>query len=255
MRIYLDFVIRDLGFTLLVNYHTMENLPLHVSLIFTAVVFTVFGFLFYASYRAFETPKRFGSTLTLSALMGWLLLTGALTHKGFFEHIGMPPRLMLFVAPILILILVLLILPKTRAFLLRMPITTLTYIHLVRVPVEICLWWLFEAGLVAEEMTFEGANFDILAGITAPFAGVFLVGKKSSNKFGAIVWNLVSLGLLLNIVIRAISLTPYFYDGSGTELMNTAIFYVPFVWLPLFVVPAVLFSHLVSLVKLFGKEE
>ena len=233
----------------------MENLPIHVSLIFTAVVFTVFGFLFYASYRAFETPKRFGVTLTVSALMAWLLLTGMLTFNGFFENFGMPPRLMLFVAPTIIITLVLLILPKTRAFLIKMPITTLTYIHMVRVPVEICLWWLFGAGLVAEEMTFEGANFDILAGITAPFAGVFLVGKKSSNKFGAIAWNLICLGLLINIVVRAISLTPYFYDGSGTELINTAIFYVPFVWLPLFVVPAVLFSHLVSLVKLFRKGE
>ena len=233
----------------------MDNLPIYISLIFVAVVFTVFIFLFYASYRAFETPKRFGSTWTVTAMMGWLFLTGVLTHKGFFLDYSLPPRLMLFVAPTIILILVLLILPKTRAFVMKMPITTLTYIHLVRVPVEICLWWLFKSELVAEEMTFEGSNYDILAGITAPFAGVFLVGKKSHNKFGAIAWNLICLGLLLNIVVRAISLTPYFYDGSGTELINTALFYVPFVWLPLFVVPAVLFSHLVSLVKLFGKGE
>lgn len=233
----------------------MESLPIYVSFIFTAVVFTVFGFLFYATYRALETPKRFGSTIISSALMGWLLLTGVLTYHGYFLDYGMPPKLMLFVAPTVLLILASLIFPKTRAFVMKMPITTLTYIHLVRVPVEICLWWLFKSELVAEEMTFEGANFDILAGITAPFAGVFLVGKKSNNKFAAIVWNLICLGLLLNIVIRAISLTPYFYDGSGGELVNTAVFYVPFVWLPLFVVPAVLFSHLVSLMKLFTKDD
>ncbi len=233
----------------------MEDLPVHISLIFTVVVFTVFGFLFYASYRAFEIPKRFASTITVSILMGWLLLTGVAAFKGFFENFGMPPRLLLFTAPLMITILLLLVLPKTRAYLVKMPITTLTYIHIVRVPVEICLWWLFMEELVPEEMTFEGVNFDILAGITAPFAGVFLVGKKSSNKFGAIAWNLICLGLLLNVVVRAISNTPYFYDGSGPEFINTAIFFVPFVWLPLFVVPAVLFSHLVSLVKLFGKDD
>lgn len=233
----------------------MESLPIYISFIFIAVVFTVFGFLFYATYRALETPKRFGSTVISSALMGWLFITMVLSYQGFFLDFSYPPRLMLFAAPIVIFIITLLVIPSTRAFVLKMPITTLTYIHLVRVPVEICLWWLFKAELVAEEMTFEGANFDILAGITAPFAGVFLVGKKSNNKFAAIAWNLLCLGLLLNIVIRAISLTPYFYDGSGSELVNTAVFYVPFIWLPLFVVPAVLFSHLVSLVKLFQKSD
>ena len=233
----------------------MESLPIYVSVIFTAVVFTVFGFLFYATYRAFQTPKRFGSTVTSTVLMGWLFITMVLSGKGFFLDYSSPPRLMFFVAPIGIFIIALLVLPSTRAFVLKMPITTLTYIHLVRVPVEICLWWLFKAELVGEEMTFEGANFDILVGITAPFAGVFLVGKKSHNKFAAIAWNLIGFGLLLNIVIRAIALTPYFYDGSGTEFVNTGLFYVPFIWLPLFVVPAVLFSHLVSLVKLLKKSD
>ena len=135
----------------------------------------------------------------------------------------------------------------------KIPITTLTYIHIVRIPVELCLFWLYSAELVAQEMTFEGANFDIIAGITAPFAGVFLVGKKSSNKSAAIVWNVICLGLVLNIVIRAIALTPYFYDGSGTELQNLAVFQFPFVWLPVFVVPAVIFSHLASLFILFKK--
>ena len=105
------------------------------------------------------------------------------------------------------------------------------------------------------EMTFEGSNLDILSGISAPFAAVFMVGARSNSKIGAIVWNLVALGLLINIVSIAISYMPYFYTPSGGDLANLGVFYFPYVLLPTFVVPVVLFSHLVSLYQLFFKKD
>lgn len=228
----------------------MDQLPNYVSPIFIGVTLTTFGFVFYAIYRALK-GKNIQLIIWTNVILVLLITTGLLTLQGFFnEYYGMPPRLVFFVAPTFLTIMALLIYPKSRAALLKMPITTLTYIHIVRIPVELCLWWLFGAALVAQEMTFEGMNFDIIAGITAPFAGVFLVGKKVSNKWGALIWNFVCLGLVLNIVIRAIALTPYFYDGSGSEFQNLAVFEFPFIWLPTFVVPAVIFSHLVSIIQL-----
>ncbi len=233
----------------------MEALPEYVSIIFVLITATTYCFILYAAYYALG-KKRNPLTILASLLLLWLLVTGYLAFDGFFQNFeSSPPRLFFFVIPAILIILFLIINPKTRAGLMKMPITSLTYIHIVRIPVELCLWWLFGAGLVAGSMTFEGINFDILAGISAPFAGVFLVGKKSSNKITAILWNLICLGLVLHIVIRAISLTPYFYDGSGEELQNLAVFYFPFVWLPAFVVPAVIFSHLVSLVQLMRKSD
>ena len=229
----------------------MDNLPNYVSPIFIGVSITVFGFIFYAIYQALRGNKT-GMVVWANVMLVYLFLTGLMTFNGFLKDFeSMPPRLVLLVGPVLLLILTLFVLPKSRAAINRMPITTLTYIHIVRIPVELCLWWLFGAGLVAQAMTFEGINFDIIAGITAPFAGVFLVGKKVSNKLGAIIWNIVCLGLVLNIVIRAVALTPYFYDGSGPELQNLAVFEFPFIWLPTFVVPAVIFSHIASLMQLF----
>jgi hypothetical protein len=233
----------------------MDQLPIYVSLIFIGVCVSVFGFILYAAYWSLK-GKRIPLILFANTLLGWLFLTGYLTFNGFFQDFNsFPPRLFLFVGPIILFIFFVLLYPRSREAVLQMPITTLTYIHIVRIPVELCLWWLFGAGLVAQAMTFEGANFDILAGITAPFAGVFLVGRKVNNKWGAIIWNLVCLGLVLNIVVRAIALTPYFYDGSGSELQNLAVFQFPFVWLPIFVVPAVIFSHVVSLLILLKKEK
>lgn len=229
----------------------MDQLPSYVSPIFIGVTIAVYGFIFYAISRALK-GNNIATIAWANVMLIILFITGFLTFKGFFHDFeSVPPRLILIVGPIIILLLIQFLIPKSRAAIMRMPITTLTYIHIVRIPVELCLWWLFGAGLVAEEMTFEGINFDIIAGITAPFAGVFLVGKKVNNKWGAIIWNLVCLGLVLNIVLRAIQLTPYFYDGSGEQLQNLAVFHFPFIWLPTFVVPAVIFSHVASLMQLF----
>lgn len=233
----------------------MEDLPSYVPVIFVFINVAVFGFLMYAGYFAFD-GRRNPLTLFGCALLAWLLATGWLAFQGYFQDFAIrPPRLFLFVGPAFLIIACAMFFRSWRERVSKMPVTTLTYIHIVRIPVELCLWWLFGAGLVAEEMTFEGANFDIIAGISAPFAGVFLVGKKSNNRGAAIAWHLICLGLVLNIVIRAIGLTPYFYDGSGTELQNLAVFDLPYVWLPTFVVPAVIFSHFAALVILFKKPE
>lgn len=145
---------------------------------------------------------------------------------------------------------------QSREFIAKMPITTLTYVHIIRVPVEIVLWWLFINGVVAELMTFQGLNYDILSGISAPFAGLFLVGMKSKSKFAAVIWNLITLALLVNIVFRAIQATPYFYDVALYDQPNIAVFYFPYILLPLFIVPTVFFCHFASLYKLiFTKEE
>ena len=43
----------------------------------------------------------------------------------------------------------------------------------MRVGVEVVLFWLFIKRVVPESMTFEGRNFDIISGITAPFVAYF----------------------------------------------------------------------------------
>ena len=108
--------------------------------------------------------------------------------------------------------------------------------------------------VIPENITFEGVNYDILSGISAPFAGIFLVGMRSKSRIGAIIWNIGALALLSNVAFRAISATPYFFDPSSFDVPNIAVFYFPYVMIPGFVVPAVLFCHVVSIVKLSGPD-
>ena len=233
----------------------LDNIPTYVSLTFLACVITCFGFLYYAASKA-DGDKGNGAVTMTTFIAIWVFVVTVLTLQGFFLNFdSMPPRIFLFLGAMMLIITGLFVHPKSRTFIGQMPITTLTYLHIVRVPVEIVLWWLFIGGAVAESMTFQGVNYDILSGISAPFAGLFFVGMKSMSKIAAIIWNLLTLVLLFNIVIRAIQATPYFYDANIYDQPNIAVFYFPYVLLPLFVVPVVFFCHIASFYQLFFIKE
>jgi hypothetical protein len=80
----------------------------------------------------------------------------------------------------------------------------LTVLSVVRVPVELVLLWLYQHGQVPQLMTFEGRNFDILSGLTAPLVAWLGFCGGKINRALLIIWNLFALGLLLNIVTTAI---------------------------------------------------
>jgi hypothetical protein len=68
--------------------------------------------------------------------------------------------------------------PKGRKFIDGLDLKSLTILHTIRIPVELVLFFLFTYKAVPELMTFEGRNFDILSGITAPVIFYFAFIRK-----------------------------------------------------------------------------
>jgi hypothetical protein len=66
-----------------------------------------------------------------------------------------------------------------------------------------------------------------------------------------LLWNLVCLGLLLNIILNAVLSAPVPFQKFAFDQPNIAVLYFPFVWLPSCVVPLVLLSHLAAIRKLY----
>jgi hypothetical protein len=183
-------------------------------------------------------------------LIAWLMLQWTLSAKGFYLNFtGMPPRLALALGPPLFIILLIMIFKK-KAWLNIFSLKTLTWIHIVRLPVELILLGLYLDKQIPQLMTFEGRNFDIVSGLTAPVIAYFCFTKNKWNKKVALVWNFVCLGLLLNIVINAILSAPFVFQKFAFDQPNVAIAFFPFIWLPSFVVPVILFSHLASIYRL-----
>jgi hypothetical protein len=100
-------------------------------------------------------------------------------------------------------------------------------------------------------MTFEGRGFDIISGFTAPIVVWLAFRNNKTNRGLLIVWNLIALGLLVNIVVIALLSFPSPIQRFGFEQPNVGVAYFPFIWLPAIIVPIVLFAHLAALWKLF----
>jgi hypothetical protein len=227
----------------------IENLPVSVSIVFIMTTFLTVGIFLYAIKRGAYTSTP---TKILSFLIPfWLIFQASSAIGGFYLNTeAVPPRLVLFaIFPAIALIILLFIFARAN-FIERLPLRILTVLHVVRIPVEMVLLWLFQAGMVPQLMTFEGRNFDILAGITAPIIGWLAFRGGKTNRQVLIVWNLLALGLLFNIVLSSALSFPFPFQQIAFEQPNRAVMYFPFIWLPSTIVPIVLFSHLVSLWQL-----
>lgn len=224
----------------------MEKVPEFVSTLF---ILTTFITLYFFS-RATSEPR-----VVLLVLMAWLALQGFIALSGFYTVTDvLPPRFLLGILPPLAFIFYLFLSPNGRLFIDGLDLKALTLLHVVRIPVELVLFWLFSYKTIPQLMTFEGRNFDILSGISALLVYYFGFIKKSLNKKFILAWNFICLALLVNIVINAFLSFPFPFQQFAFDQPNMAILYFPFVWLPALVVPLVLFSHLAAIRKLWKKD-
>jgi hypothetical protein len=227
----------------------IKNLPLHIYIVFFGATIGCVLFLLYAVRRV--SPRA--ATITAVFLALWMLLQEQLSINGFYLKTDtLPPRFIFAVVPMFLTIIALMIFK--REFLARLPLLPLTLLHVVRIPVELVLLWLYQNGLVPVLMTFEGRNFDMLSGITAPvIAWLAFRGGKINRKL-LLIWNIAALGLLINIVTHAILSLPYPTQQLAFNQPNRAVLYFPFIWLPSVIVTTVLFCHVVSIWRLATDE-
>ncbi len=232
----------------------IENLPLHISVIFILTVITTLV-LFYSVLKNSSDEKiKSKAWLIKVGLILWLILQSVLSLNGFYiDTNSLPPKFIFAIAPPFVLIAFLFTTNSGRKFIDSLPLENITYTNVVRIPVELILYSLFVCNTIPQLMTFEGRNFDILAGVTAPFIAYFGFTKNNIEIKWVLVWNIISLGLLLNIVINAILSAPFSFQQFAFEQPNIAVFYFPFSLLPSFIVPVILFGHLVSIRQLSRK--
>jgi len=221
----------------------LSSVPVYVAIIFVATVLLTLN-LFLRSTKNKKT--------VLYVCLAWLALQAVIANVGFYLNTAtLPPHFVLAVIPVLFAIIVLFATKAGRGFIDKIDLRTITLLSIVRIPVELVLYWLFVNKAVPQLMTFAGRNFDIISGITAPVIYfVCFKGSNVTNKKLLLLWNVIALALLLNIVINALLSAPFPFQQFAFDQPNIAILYFPFVWLPSFIVVTVLFSHLVSLRRL-----
>ncbi len=183
-------------------------------------------------------------------VLAWALFQAILGISGFYQNFeASPPRFIFLLAPGFLVTAMLFLSGRGKKFIDSLNIQWLTVLHTVRVPVEIVLYYIFLIGLIPVEMTFEGRNFDIIAGLSAPLIYFFAFKNSQVKRWLLFAWNVASLLLLINILTIAVLSAKTPFQQMALEQPNIGVTYFPFVWLPSVIVPIVLISQLAGIRK------
>lgn len=203
------------------------------------------AFVVYQLYRATNSKP------VVIFLIALATITAILGLNDFYKDpTAMPPRFIFLAGPGMLAVLLLFLFKSGSKFLDDVNTAELLKMQTVRLPIEIMLHQLFIAALIPQIMTFEGFNFDILTGLTAPILFYLVYKKQVLNSNWLLAWNIGGLILLFIIVTLAILSAATPVQQLAFDQPNIGVTYFPFVWLPAIVVPAALLGHLVSIRKI-----
>jgi hypothetical protein len=182
----------------------------------------------------------------------WMAVTWRLADSGVLRQWNaVPPPFLLLVVAIVGLASAVAFGPLGRRLAFGIPLWVLVLVQSFRLPLELAMHRLATLGIMPEQMTFTGRNFDIVTGTTALIvAGLLRAGH--GERWLALAWNTVGFLLLANVVIIAILSTPRFHV-FGASRVNVFVTYTPFVWLPAVMVLAALAGHLLIFRRLLKR--
>lgn len=181
------------------------------------------------------------------ALALWLAVAGGLAAVGWLSQwASLPPRFPLLPLSTLVAMLLLGRTPTARELIARVPAHWPLAAQSFRIAVELLLFAFYLVGRAPLQMTFEGRNFDILVGLTAPLVAWLVARGRLAPRLVAL-WNLAGLAVLANTVGTAVTSIPgpLHLDWPGEPFVALATW--PLVWLPAFLAPLAVFFHFVSL--------
>jgi hypothetical protein len=188
---------------------------------------------------------------TVITLVIFLTITGFLAFKGVllnFEQVPPPLGIVVLLATMATIFLCA---RSTWGERLAngLPFQVLIGFQSFRIIIELFLFQLHQVGVIPVQMTFEGLNWDIVTGILAL---VYLIVQShiSVSRRVLIAFNVIGLIFVTNIVVISTLSTPIAIRVFMNEPANTLIGYVPFIWLPAFLVQLAIGAHLLALRKL-----
>lgn len=209
--------------------------PPWLTAVFTLLVLVMAG-LVVAAVGALR--GRVAAAGTAVALGAWLAFTGILAGAGVFaEFSRLPPRLLIAIVLPLLTLVVLCRSAAVGRLLDDAPPAWLVHPQAFRIVMELILWQLFVAGALPVIMTFEGRNVDIVVGLTAPVIGWLCFGRRVWPPRASVWWNVAGILILLNVVVHAQLSVPTPYRRIVIDPPPTLIAYLPWIWLPAFLVP------------------
>lgn len=222
----------------------IDQLPQPLNLLFIATALSCITLFHYANHQ--------NNKLTI-IIICYAIIQSTVAYFGFYLNVNaVPPRVVFVMLPFLAFIYFGLRGNILNLIIQQKKLTKSTLIHLVRIPVEIVLYLLYTYQMVPKLMTFEGRNFDIIVGLSAPIIAFLYHQKKLGNKI-LLLFNFIGLGFVLFILINGILSAQTPLQQFAFEQPNKAILYFPFILLPSIIVPIVIYTHLTDILFILNQ--
>jgi hypothetical protein len=174
----------------------------------------------------------------------WMALTWLAAASGVLRNWdATPPPFAILVVAIVAIACRIAFGPLGRRLATGVPLWTLVVVQAFRLPLELAMHAMSVRGVMPEQMTYTGWNFDIVTGSAALVIGLAAWAYRIPRSIVA-AWNVLGSLLLLNVVTIAIVSTPRI-QAFGPDRLNVWVTNPPFVWLPAVMVLAALAGHLV----------
>ncbi|MFN0112848.1 MAG: hypothetical protein ACKVZH_28645 [Blastocatellia bacterium] len=191
-----------------------------------------------------DSAKLLWTGIAVCIIAAWLGISTLLAESGILRQFNRtPPPFMLLAFGFTLATATLAFSPVGTRLVKGSGIAWLIAFQAFRIPVELWLHRLYQEGVIPVQMTYSGLNFDIVSGILGLALGLWAM-KTEPPRWAIWLFNLVGLGLLINIVTVAILSAPTPLRHFFNEPANTFVAYWPYVWLPAFLVQAAWFGHL-----------
>ncbi|RZJ78564.1 MAG: hypothetical protein EOO47_13420 [Flavobacterium sp.] len=222
----------------------IENLPVTINLLFLSTcILTIILF-----HKANGSKNK----ITL-VIICYAIIQSIFAYVGFYQNVkATPPRVIFVMFPFLVFIILDLGPYFLKPIITSRNLVKSTILHIVRIPVEITLYLLYTHQMIPKLMTFEGRNFDILIGISAPIIALLYHRNKINSRF-LLAFNFIGLGFVLFILVNGILSAQTPLQQFAFEQPNKAILYFPFILLPSIIVPIVIYTHLIDIIFILKK--
>lgn len=219
-------------------------LPFWIDVLFILVFILTLAFFYFANNK----PNKIIAIIIL-----WGIIHSILAYIGFYQDTSMPPRFGLVLIPAAIAIIYACTGRRIEFILYNRNTKISTFLHTIRIPMEIILLHLFLNGWIPELMTYHGRNFDIIAGVLALSVGM-LNWKGKVSRMGLILFNIIGLILILFILVNGLLSAELPFQQFAFDQPNKAVSFFPYILLAAVIVPMVIYTHISDLIYLLNKK-
>jgi len=222
---------------------------------------TIVIILFFMGFKAINLAfgkalqRKRKKIILVMGLVAWQLYIFLLGQTELLSSLELPPRFVIFlIGPAFLFTGIFIYSNRNAIWLKHIPKSWLIYLQSFRIFVETLFVFSVAQGVLHQNVTIEGYNFDMILGLTAPLIAFLAFEKKIFSIKMVIAWNYLGLLVLASVIFLFLTTVffPGFY-GSDSNLMPLEFTKYPYTLVAGFLMPVAVFIHVLSIVQLSKK--